>query len=188
MTQKIFFRSLPLAFLATVLCALVYTAVQQDFRQTANDPQIQMAEDGASFLARGIPPGNIIPIRKSAFRKSLWPFMTVTDAEGKILATSIEDENPPVPPKGTLEYAERWGMNRITWEPETGVRHATVIVPYYTSAASSTAGYVIAGRSLREVEKREANLMSQVSIAWLIALLGTLLLVWLRERHSHRTA
>ncbi len=188
MTQKLILHWLPWAFLATVLCALIYNAIQQDFRQTANDPQIQMAEDGASFLARGIPPANIIPIRKSAFRKSLWPFMTVLDTTGKILATSIEDEDPPVPPQSSLEYAERWGMNRITWEPETGVRHATVIVPYYTSAASSTAGYVIAGRSLREIEKREANLMSQVSIAWLIALLGTLLLAWLQERRSHHAA
>ncbi len=188
MTHKLILRSLPWAFLATIICVLVYAAVQQDFRQSANDPQIQMAEDGAAFLARGIPPGNIIPLRKSAFRKSLWPFMTVTDTAGNILATSIEEENPPVPPKGALEFAGRLGMSRITWEPEPGVRHAIVIVPYFTTAASSTAGYVIAGRSLREVEKREANLTSQVSFAWLAAMLGTLLLVWLRECRSRRTA
>ena len=33
----------PLAVVATAFCGLVYVAVQQELRQNANDPQIQMA-------------------------------------------------------------------------------------------------------------------------------------------------
>ena len=34
---------IPLALVVTVVVGLVYVTVQQNFRQTANDPQIQMA-------------------------------------------------------------------------------------------------------------------------------------------------
>ena len=41
---------LPVAVLATLCCGFVYTAVQQDLRMGANDPQLQLAEDAAAFL------------------------------------------------------------------------------------------------------------------------------------------
>jgi hypothetical protein len=47
---------LPAAVAATVLAVLVAGAVQQNIRQAANDPQIQMAEDAATSLAGGLQP------------------------------------------------------------------------------------------------------------------------------------
>jgi hypothetical protein len=44
-----------LAVVTTVLSGLIYLAVQQSYRQSANDPQIQMAEDGAAALENGSP-------------------------------------------------------------------------------------------------------------------------------------
>ena len=44
---------LPLAAVTTLLCGLIYLAVQQSLRWGANDPQIQMAEDAAAALAAG---------------------------------------------------------------------------------------------------------------------------------------
>ena len=38
---------LPLAVASTGMCLLVYATVQQNYRQSLNDPQIQMAEDAA---------------------------------------------------------------------------------------------------------------------------------------------
>jgi hypothetical protein len=31
---------------------------------------------------------------------------------------------------GALDYARQNGQNRVTWQPEAGVRMATVVVPY----------------------------------------------------------
>jgi len=42
-----------IAIVVTGLIGLVYVAVQQDLRQGANDPQIQMAEDTAAKFANG---------------------------------------------------------------------------------------------------------------------------------------
>jgi hypothetical protein len=46
----------PVAVLATLCCGLVYALVQQDLRQSANDPQIQMAQDAARALDSGARP------------------------------------------------------------------------------------------------------------------------------------
>ncbi len=53
--------------------------------------------------------------------------------------------------------ASRVGEDRITWQPEPGIRSAVVVV-HYTGA---TPGYVMAGRSLREVEWRIDRLSGQ---------------------------
>jgi hypothetical protein len=38
-----------IVIIVTGICGLIYGVVQQDIRQGANDPQIQMAEDAASL-------------------------------------------------------------------------------------------------------------------------------------------
>ena len=48
----------------TVLSGLVYVAVQQSYRQTANDPQIEMAEDAAAQLEEGRQPQAIVGTNK----------------------------------------------------------------------------------------------------------------------------
>ena len=40
---------LAIAAATTVVCGLVYLSVQQVMRQSANDPQIQIAEDAGSL-------------------------------------------------------------------------------------------------------------------------------------------
>ena len=44
---RVFLKWLPLGVAVTLVCALIYATVQQNYRQSANDPQIQMAEDAA---------------------------------------------------------------------------------------------------------------------------------------------
>jgi hypothetical protein len=57
--------------------------------------------------------------------------------------------------------------DRITWEPRAGVRIAAVIVSFKGRAA----GYVLAGRLLTEVEKREGALFWQFFTAWILSLI-----------------
>jgi len=174
---------LPLALAITLLSGLVYAAVQQDMRQGANDPQIQMAEDAARVLSRGESPASLPFGAPVDIASSPAPFMIVFDDAGRPLASSalLHGAVPSLPP-GVLAFAKAYGEDRVTWQPEPDVRQAMVVAPY-TSIASS--GFVAAGRSLREVERRERRLTEQVFLAWMITLGSTLIavvvLTWLKR-------
>ena len=53
----------------------------------------------------------------------------------------------------------------MTWQPQSGVRVAQVSVPW-------SGGTVLAGRSLREVERRIDQLLLLVAAAWVAGLAG----------------
>jgi hypothetical protein len=169
---------IPLAVVITALCGLVYLAVQQELRQAANDPQIQMAEDAAAALEGGAPVESVIPSETVAIERSLAPFVTVFDDSGGVAASSARLHGAvPELPAGVLEYARNHGEDRITWQPEEGVRIAAVIVRYRGSAS----GFVLAGRSLREVEVREDNALLEAAAAGIAALGASLIAVILVE-------
>ena len=159
---------LPLVFIFTVLAATVYVAVQQDLRQSANDPQIEIAEDLASYLADGKSPN--IANSQVDISKSLAPFVSVFDAnEQPIFSTGTLNGKPPTPPEGVFAYAKAHSQDRITWQPQPGVRMATVVV-YFKGQSE---GYVVAGRSLREVEARANMLLLDVAIGWTAGVAGS---------------
>ena len=76
-----------------------------------------------------------------------------------------------------LESARADGENRVTWEPRSGVRSATVSA----AVRGGSRMVVTVGRSLREVEVREGRLELFVVAAWLAASLGSLIAVALGE-------
>jgi hypothetical protein len=168
----------PLAVAVSGLAGLVYGAVQQDLRQSANDPQIQMAEDTAAALAGGAAaesqlPGGIVPMESS-----LAPFVMIFDADGKLAASSALLRGAvPALPEGVLGYTLTHADNRITWQPAAGVRIAAVVVHY----AGSGGGYVLAGRSLREVEIRIDNIGKVAALAWAVTLAASLAMIILLE-------
>jgi hypothetical protein len=160
---------LPLAVGIVMIAGVAYLTTQQVMRQGANDPQIQMAEDTASLLATGEPLPAGAPVDIAA---SLAPYLIQFDSQGNPTGgTARLHGNLPTVPQGALDYARRHGENRVTWQPERGVRSATVIVPVQGAAG----GYVLAGRSLREVEKRDGNILALVTLGTLAALAATLL-------------
>jgi hypothetical protein len=79
---------LPLAVVVTAVCGLVYLAVQQDLRQSANDPQIQMAEDAAAVLENGAAVDANVPVEKAAIEHSLAPFLMVFNDRGEVVGSS----------------------------------------------------------------------------------------------------
>ncbi|MBI3626972.1 hypothetical protein HY224_02925 [Candidatus Uhrbacteria bacterium] len=176
MHHKVLFKWLPLAFLTTVLAGLSYVAVQQSYRQSANDPQIQMSEDISAALANGATVQSFIPMAKVDMATSLAPFVIIFNDTGMPVASSgVLDGQAPVPPPGVLAYAREHGQNRLTWQPKPTVRSAIVVTRYSN-------GYVLAGRSLREVERRVGQLTFRVFLAWVIGVVGTFLLVAFREK------
>jgi hypothetical protein len=173
--KNIFKTWLPFAVVVTAFCALTYAAVQQSFRQNANDPQIQIAEDTADALAEGKNVETVVPADKVSVSKSLAPFLIVYDAKGNMVASSVVlDGKTPELPDGVLDSTKGLGENRVTWQPRDGVRIAAVIVSYKD-------GYVLAGRSLREVEIRANQLTTFTGITWVLALIATLAVITFGE-------
>jgi hypothetical protein len=163
------FAWLPLAILFTLVCGVVYISVHQNFRSSANDPQIQMAEDAAEALEKGVAIVTILGNSKVEIEKSLAPYLVMYDQAGKPVAGSGElNGKLPTLPEGVFKYAKNKGEDRITWQPEKGIRSAIVVVSY--NSPNAQGGFVMAGRSLREVEKREHQLTVRVALLWIISL------------------
>jgi hypothetical protein len=153
------------AAIITVLSGGTYLTVQQSYRQSANDPQIQLAEDTATTLSTGATPQALIPSRKIDMKKTLAPFGIVYDENGKIIISSVSlDGKDPVLPPSIFSTLKTHDESRFTWEPQKGARIAAVVRRYNN-------GYILAGRSLREIEKRENQLLMQTAIVWGVAMI-----------------
>jgi len=176
---------LPVAVLATLCCGLVYAAVQQDLRMGANDPQLRLAEDAAGALDGGAQPSTLVGSSKVDVAASLAQFVVIFDTSGTVLATDGQlDGHDPVPPLGVLDAARQNPPNRVTWQPREGVRIASVTVPWH-------GGTVLAGRSLREVERQEDNILLIAAAAWLVMMaslaVASVVAAWLWPSGSQRT-
>ena len=159
-------KALFFVLIISVIFGTVYVAIQQVLRMDANDPQIQMAEDAAMELSKGSDPASFMPLDRSTFDMSqrLAPFVMIFDEQGTLLESSARlHDSLAVPPIGTFEYARVHGEDRFTWQPENGVRNATILRHF----AGSHSGFVLVGRSLREVETREHTLFMLVAFGWL---------------------
>jgi hypothetical protein len=141
----------------------------------ANDPQIQMAQDAASALAGGASVDSLVPSAKVDIATSLAPFLMVYDDDGKILASSavMHGGNPSIPP-GVLDYTRQHGEDRVSWQPENGIRIAAVVAHYEH-------GFVLAGRSLCEVEKRISQVQNLNGLATLAIWFATLFVITMGE-------
>ena len=170
---------LPLAVVASGLCVFTYVAVQQNYRMNANDPQIEMAQNTAAWLSQGVSPQALVVGTPVDISTSLSTFTILFDANGNPLASSAQlNGKTPLVPQGILTAALKSGENRVTWQPQPEVRIAAV-VDSYKSADSS--GYVLVGRSLREVEARIDNLTLMLTLTWVCALVASLVTIILAE-------
>lgn len=116
---------LPLAVVITLLSGLAYAITQQSIRSSANDPQIQLAEDAVHSLESGQTPDVVVPKETVNLRQSLATFVVIYDSTGTVLASSGSlDGRAPTPPLGVLSYAQTHGENRLTWQPDPNVREA----------------------------------------------------------------
>ncbi len=165
--SKRMYAWLPMAIAITLIFGSVYFVIRQTTRQAANDPQLQMAQDAAHDLVAGSLPADVVPTQKVDMSTSLAPFMIVYDDLGNVLASSGElNSAVPVLPAGVFDYTREHVEDRITWQPAPGVRAAIVVVRY----TNGSRGFVLAGRSIREVEKRNQILLMQLAAAWIVSL------------------
>lgn len=184
---RTFLKWLPLGVAVTLVCGLVYATVQQNYRQSLNDPQIQMAEDAAAKLSAGAKPADVVPDPDSVdITNSLSPWLAVYNSDGMSIISSGEANGDiPVLPQGVFatstwkQYAEdRIAMQlppdetRFTWQSGAGVRQALVLVHY---ESPNGGGYVVAGRNMVEVENRISVLTLMVGLGWAATMVATFL-------------
>lgn len=178
MIKKIRFF-LPLAIAITGLSGLIYLAVQQDIRIGAYEPQIQMSEDAAARISAGEDPLKVVPAGSIEITKSVAPYIVVFDDSGKVLAGDATlNGQPPKVPQGVLDFTKANGKDRVSWQPLPNVRSAVIVTRFSNSKIS---GSVLAGRSLREPEKRIDALGMQVGLGYIatifVSLVATLILI-----------
>jgi len=182
---RAFIAWLPLAVAITLVCGLIYVAVQQNYRTSLNDPQIQMAEDAASSVESGAAPGTVVTDTRAVdIRASLAPWIAAFDSSGAMIVSSgTLDGHAIALPSGVFNtktwhtYAEDGfalpvpsDENRFTWQPESGVRQAVVLIDVHLQSGNI---FIASGRNMREVENREGVLAEMVAIAWLVTMVAT---------------
>jgi cytoskeletal protein RodZ len=182
LSVKIFWLWLTLAAVVTMMCGLTYLLIQQDIRQSANYPQSQIAEDVTSATA-GLSSESDGGTHLVDISTSLAPFLTTFDVNGNVVqSNAVLNGSTPVPPHGVFGYAQAQanGEDRFTWQPQTGVRVAAVLVWHAGNGAPrGTAGgsfFALSGRSLRDVEIMEGRLADDTFFVWLVALIVTFIL------------
>lgn len=163
--------------IVVILFGTIYAVGQQVLRLNANDPQIQMAEDTANALNNG---SSVEELTTGSvdLEKSLAPFVIIYDKQGEIVMGNgrIKQAIPKVP-VGVLHSSEGREYNAVTWQPANDIRIASVTV-----AANDY--YVLSGRSLREVEKREAQLLALGALGLLASLSAAAVYTLIRRQTS----
>ena len=183
MPKRFFLLFLPIALLISILAGFPYLAIRQALRAEANDPQIQMAEDLADVLLKGQSAADMKASGSLAdMEQTLSPFIIIYDEMGKSLFSTIQlNGSTPTPPSDVLNAAKNPGDHRLTWAPKPNIHIAAVIVHF----GGSHPGFVLAGRSLREVEKRETTLGEEFLLTWLIALIVAATSCFIAAKKNH---
>ena len=174
----------------TLILLAAYAIVQQNYRESLNDPQIQMAEDAALALESGAVPAQIVPHGTPILNiaASLAPWVAVYDSQGQLLENSGElNGAPPQLPQGVFDSSQ-WGFfgpnrnldgapvaeDRFTWQPDPSDRQAIVLVQ-----TPDKKYFVAAGRNMREVEQRIEHEGEIIFAAWFLTLAAALIASYL---------
>lgn len=164
------------AAMVSLLCMLVYAAAQQNFRQSANDPQYQLAQDAVNAINKGADPKLLSGTQQLDLASTLSPYVIIYDANGNPVGNNITlNGQIPKPPAGALNEARSNGANSVTWQPRQGIRQATVMM-------AAQRGYlVVAGRSLQNTEEHIYRLGIMVFFGWGASLVVMLVIGVLQE-------
>lgn len=170
----------------TLVFFTIYAAVQTDLRQSANDPQIQGAEDVATELSAGATPQDIVsPSNPIDMSKDLDPFIIIFNSSDQVaIASGQLNGTTPIPPAGSFAYAQKYGEDNFTWQPASNVREAAVL----TYAPGNPAYFVLVARSIKEIEMRETTILAITAGAWLIAIAGYLALIMIEGYMAKQNA
>jgi hypothetical protein len=167
----------------SIIFGTIYITQQQSLRISANNPQIQLAEDAAASLNNGTNPVSFANNRVD-IGSSLAPFVIIYSKSGRVVSGDGYLNNKiPNTPIGILQHSDGKDYSFVTWQPQDNVRIASVSV-------SAKNYYVLAGRSLKEVEKQEQSQLQFATLGWvgsvIVVTLGIVLGNIDRKKHTER--
>lgn len=164
------FHTLALAAVISVLGGGAAFVIDQMMRVgEGNQPQIEMADWYVGEISAGEDPANVIPPGYVDLERSLQPFVIFYDDQGRpVKGTGYLDQKLPAPPPGVFDFVRSYGIEKVTWQPQRGVRLATVIRRVDIKGKSS--GFVLAGRSLRLVEEQKSILWRMALGIWIVVM------------------
>lgn len=157
---------LALAGSISIVMVTAYTMVQQSTRLTANDLPLSTAQSIKNSLDHGSTPTDVVPSAKVDLRADTNVFTTIIDNSYHVLASSAQlDNKNPLPPTGVFEYSKAHGIDKVTFQPDAGVRLAIVVMPY----GQGPDGYIMAGQSLKPAEDRVSTYNVLLIAGWIVA-------------------
>ncbi len=150
----------------TIILGLIYTSVQQVYRNSANDPQVELAHQIAHTLNLKKSIDKYFP-DTTDLMETQSVFIEIFNSQGHPLrSTSLLHGNLPQLPMGVINFVNQKGEDWVTWQPNSKLRLAMVIV----SSSVSPHFMVAVGRSLKETEKRVSDLTMMVVMGWVLCL------------------
>jgi len=204
---RLFIAWVPLAIMIVGVCALIYATVQQNYRESLNDPQIQMAEDIAAKFDQGASVAEVFTPTPGMvdISMSLSPWFALVSPDGEIYqeqraggvvfeATTgyldqKDSQNGPTYqyfsiPTGVLTSASL-GMGKdssILGEDRVTWQPALGVRQALVVVAITNGHYkgsfVVAGRNMREVEDRESALATMIGVGMIVLLIATFVAQW----------
>jgi hypothetical protein len=170
LARPIFFHTLAVAAILTICGAGAALTCQAMLRGGADQPQIQMAQSYASALQAGRSLDETLPPVHVDIQNSLEPFAIFYNSEGQPLGSTGQlNQSIPTPPSGVFRYTQTHAFDKITWQPNGGLRIAAVV----QRVDGPHPGFILTGRSLRLVEEQESILWRMAFSVW-IGLLAVL--------------
>jgi hypothetical protein len=165
----------PIAVVVTFLAGTLYAVSHQILRQSANDPQIQQAEDWAGMIESGTDANRLSLGTFIDPAHSLAPFGIVYNQDGNIVASSVSAPSTMKQPNGVFDRVDDAKDHevRFTWQPSSGDRYAVVIK---RASFQNESYYVLSGRNLRLVEQRQDRVMWIVVVGWLASVVVLLVM------------
>ena len=187
------FNAVILAGIATGIALALYAIPQQVLRLGANDPQIQLATDAAARLEDGAALAEAVPAGSVDMARSLAPFVIAYDDQGRSLASQAKLNGAiPTPPAGVFDHVRQHGEERVSWQPILGKTRGVRIAAVVERVGGAHPGFVLAGRSMREVEARQEQIEQMAGLTWVgmlgLIAIGTLVYGWLTRPESIRVA
>lgn len=150
----------------------VYVCIQQSLRLSANEPAASAAKQVLVKLQNGGTPQNVLP-EKTDLSTSITPFVYIYDDNKNLTATSAAYGSEDITyPKSVLSEIDKSGESRITWQPKSGLRFATVGIKY-------SAGYIIGCYSLSESENTIRRVGSLLLMGYALYTVGCAILLWI---------
>ena len=159
----------------SIVFGTIYVVTQQLDRLSANDDPLRLASQIAAELREG--QSTTINAQPHVdLERSLALFVVVENSQGTATSGSGYLKNQLVSlPTGVLSNAARTGHDDVTWQPEAGLRFATVTLKVGDQ-------FVSAGQSLAPSEDRDGTFRELIGFGWLVSMLVILgSLFWLRR-------